>query len=249
MEKALWNRDKTGVQMNAQLDDPRIAAGMAAQLASRRDRIAAGEKPIGWKVGLSTEAAMKSLSTNAPLVGFLTDAGALTSGATSSLAGWTKPVAEPEVAVHIGKDVPGSADDATAADAIIGLSPAIELVDLHTPPEDVEAILTGNVYHRHVVLGAMDRSRAGGDVSGLKTRVLRNGDEVAEQSPIDVNTGTILSIVRHVAAVVSACGEGLKAGDIVIAGSITPPHMLSAEDREFVHMVDGMGDVSVRFTH
>ena len=60
--------------MNAQLDDPRIAAGMAAQLANRRERIAAGEKPIGWKVGLSTEAAMKSLSTNAPLVGFLTDA-------------------------------------------------------------------------------------------------------------------------------------------------------------------------------
>ncbi len=240
---------RRGAGVNTPLDDPRIAAGLAAQFANRRQKIAAGAKPIGWKVGLSTEAAMKSLSTGAPLVGFLTDAGALNSGATLSLAGWAKPVAEPEVAVHIGKDVPGNADDATAVDAIIGLSPAIELVDLHTPPENVEAILTGNVYHRHVVLGAMDRSRAGGEVSGLKTRVVRNGDEVAGQSPIDANTGTILSIVRHVASVVAACGEGLKAGDIVIAGSITPPHMLSAEDHEFMHVVDGMGDVSVRFTH
>jgi 2-keto-4-pentenoate hydratase len=43
--------------MNA-WDDPRIVRGMEKQLAARRARIAAGEKPIGWKVGLGAPPAM-----------------------------------------------------------------------------------------------------------------------------------------------------------------------------------------------
>ena len=41
-------------------DDPRIARGMRAQLARRRERIAAGEAPLGWKVGFGAPAAMKN---------------------------------------------------------------------------------------------------------------------------------------------------------------------------------------------
>ena len=44
-------------------DDPRIARGMQKQLGQRRARIAAGEKPIGWKVGLGAKAAMERLHT------------------------------------------------------------------------------------------------------------------------------------------------------------------------------------------
>ena len=41
--------------------DPRIARGMWAQLALRAKRIAAGDKPLGWKVGFGAPAAMKKL--------------------------------------------------------------------------------------------------------------------------------------------------------------------------------------------
>jgi hypothetical protein len=34
--------------MPAPWDDPRIARGVAAQLAERRARIAAGDGPLGW---------------------------------------------------------------------------------------------------------------------------------------------------------------------------------------------------------
>src|SRR6267142_2230896 len=73
-----------------------------------------------------------------------------------------KPVAEPEVAVHIGRDVAAGADRATASAAIAGISPAIEIVDLHAPPEDPEKILSHNIYQRHVVLGGAGPARAGG---------------------------------------------------------------------------------------
>ena len=44
-------------------DDPRIARGMTAQLAKRRERIAAGERPLGWKVGLGSPATMSPTYT------------------------------------------------------------------------------------------------------------------------------------------------------------------------------------------
>ena len=41
---------------NERLGHPLIKKGMTAQLAKRRARIAAGEKPLGWKVGLGAPA-------------------------------------------------------------------------------------------------------------------------------------------------------------------------------------------------
>src|SRR5215467_8169983 len=115
-------------------DDPRIARGMTAQLALRRARLDAGDKPLGWKVGFGAPAILERFKISGPLVGFLTQNARVASGGTISLAGWTKPVAEPEVAVHIGRDVASGADRNTAAAAIAGISPAIELADLHEPP-------------------------------------------------------------------------------------------------------------------
>ena len=61
-------------------DHPLIKKGMTAQLAKRRARIAAGEKPLGWKVGLGAPAAMQRLGLEAPLVGFLMQRALLLSG-------------------------------------------------------------------------------------------------------------------------------------------------------------------------
>jgi 2-keto-4-pentenoate hydratase len=222
---------------------------MAAQLGKRRERIAAGETPIGWKVGFGAKTAMEKLGISAPLVGFLMESGRLESGNTASVAGWTQPLAEPEIAVHIGHDLSGDADEAAAEAAIAALSPAIELANLDPAPDRIETILAGNIYHRHVIVGPPDRSRQGGSVTGLRTRVIRNGEEAATQSELEANTGRIVAIVRHVAGLLARCGERLRAGELIIAGSITPPLFLDADDREIAHEVEGLGSVSVRFTH
>jgi 2-keto-4-pentenoate hydratase len=229
--------------------DPRIATGMAALLARRRKRIDAGETPIGWKVGFGAPAAMAKLAIDRPLVGFLMRTNEVQSGDSVPLGGWTKPVAEPEVAVILGKDLVGDADEADAAAAIAALAPAIELANLDPAPEEVERILAGNIYHRHVIVGRADRTRSGGSVAGLRTRVTRNGEEIASQPELEANTGRIVATVRSVADLLERCGERLRTGEIVIAGSIIPPLFLTAEDRELIHDVEGLGSVSVRFTH
>jgi 2-keto-4-pentenoate hydratase len=228
-------------------DDPRIQSGMAAQLARRGERIAGGDAALGWKVGLGTPPAMQKLGIGGPLLGFLSASGRIPSGGTVSLKEWVKPSAEPELAIHIGRDLPGDCDEAAVRAAIAAIGPAIELVDINPPPEDVEAILTDNIFHRRVVLGTPDPARAGGNVSDLSATVRRNGVVIAEVENLEATTGRLVTIARYVAGTLAAAGETLRAGQVIIAGSIIPAIALAPDDREIAYDVKGLGSVSVRF--
>jgi 2-keto-4-pentenoate hydratase len=232
--------------MSAAWDDPRVVRGMAAELGHWRRRLAAGEGPLGWKVGFGAPAAMEKLSIKAPLVGFLTDRALLPSGAVVSLSGWTKPAAEAEIAVHIGRDLPGGASRAETREAIASLGPAIEIADVDFPPDDVERILAGNIYQRHVILGPCDASRAGCVLDGLTCRIVRGGSEYAKTTDPQALTGELVGIVRHVADLLAACGERLRAGQVIITGSITPPLWVEPGEA-LTFSLDPVGSVSVRF--
>src|SRR5664280_1082634 len=135
------------------LANPLIAKGMTAQLAKRRARIAAGEKPLGWKVGMGAPASMQKLGLQAPLVGFLMQRALLASGSTLSLAGYIKPVAEPEICVRMASDLgPGASADVVMA-AVKEILPAIELADLDPAPtpDNLDAVLEADIFQRHVI--------------------------------------------------------------------------------------------------
>lgn len=233
--------------MNA-WDDPRIARGMEKQLATRKARIAAGEKPLGWKVGLGAPPAMERLKIKAPLVGFMMQKSLIPNASTVSFAGWHKPVAEPEIAVHMDKDLPGGANRATTIAAIAGLGPAIELADLNPPPDDVEVTLAGNIFHRHVILGPSDPARAGAKLDGLVGHVFRRGALAAKQENVEALIGEMIGLVAHVAGTLAAHGERLRAGEVIITGSIVPPPIIEPDEAEFVYALEPIGGLSVRFS-
>ncbi len=108
------------------------------------------------------------------------------------------------------------------------------------------AILAGNIYHRHLILGPADPGRAGGRLEGLVARVSRRGEEVATTSDLEELPGELIGIVRHVADVLAAFGEGLRAGDIIIGGSVVSPLPVVAGD-EVVFELDPLPALSVRF--
>jgi 2-keto-4-pentenoate hydratase len=136
-------------------EDPRIKAGMTAQLAQRRTRIAAGEKPLGWKIGFGAPAAMEKFRLSAPLFGYLMQGALLPAGATASVKGWTQPVAEPEIGARLGADLAPGSDAAAARAAIASLTPAIELADLEfsATDADVEKVLIPRVSPRQACGG------------------------------------------------------------------------------------------------
>ena len=204
-----------------------VERGTAAQLVRRREQLAQGAEPLGWKIGFNLPAIQERLGIDAPVTGFLTTDGLLEDGATWSL-GDGEVLVESEIAVEIGED----------AQSIAALLPALELVD---PPDleiELEQILAGNVFHRAVVFGPrveIDRPGA--------VRVLVNGEE---QQAIDAErAGAALeAMVAAASARLEAVDERLVPGDRIITGILCPPYAAQAGDRVRLE-VKGLGAVEL----
>ena len=181
-----------------------------------RTLVGGGAQRIGWKVGLNAPPVMEALGLAHPVIGFLTGATVIESGGSHSLAGAVKPLVEPEVAIELRRDVGPGAEVDEALAAIESLGPALEVVDIPSPPEDVEAAVGGNIFHRCVVFGPTRQDAA---VSGAELSLRVDGEERERGE------------VRVVADLLGAAGERLDAGDRIIAGSLTTPVELAAGNR------------------
>ena len=201
-------------------DDSVVRDGIARMLDQRRRRLERGEAMIGWKLAFGAPDRLQQFGLAGPLVGFLPESNVSASGVTISCRSWVNAVAEPEIAVYLGTDVE---DPDRVVESISGLGPAIELADVDPPPEDIGDVLEGNIFHRAVVLGQSDHSRVDGTVAGMRARLTKNGSEIADTEDLEVLTGGIASILGHVAGLLLASGERLRASEVVIAGSVVPP--------------------------
>jgi 2-keto-4-pentenoate hydratase len=54
--------------------------------------------------------------------------------------------------------------------------------------------------------------------------------------------------VRHVADLLGAFGERLRAGDIIIGGSVVPPVLVEPDEPGVAFVLDPVGEVSVRLS-
>lgn len=220
--------------------DPRISAGTTRMLAARAAALSSGAAPLGWKLGFGAPAALERFGTDRPLVGFLTGDRLLASGSAVDVAGWTAPMLEAEVAAHFGHSVPADASADEALAAVAGWSVAIELADLDPPPSDIEEVLAGNIFHRHVLLGPVVTSLP----ADLPFSVSRDGDEVASTSTPFELTGVMGTILASAASTLASCGASLSAGDVVITGSVVPPIDVSGGGSWHV-AAPGLGEISV----
>jgi 2-keto-4-pentenoate hydratase len=200
--------------------DARIARGMSRQLEERRRLLGSGARHVGWKAGFGAPAALRRFGLRGPLVGYLTDATLLPVGTSIAAGGWVNPVAEPELAVHIGADVPDQAEEDQVRQAIAGIGPAIELADIDPPPDDIEEILAGDIFHRAVVLGKPDPALAGGSIGGVTGGVTHDGVSLQPITEFEGLTGSLLDVLAHIADTLGSSGEALRAGDVVITGSV-----------------------------
>jgi 2-keto-4-pentenoate hydratase len=199
-----------------------IEQGTAAMLTRRREILAQGAEPIGWKVGFNVPEIQRKLGIGAPLAGFLT---------TNSLieGEWDEypVVVESEVAVELGDD----------GRSIVALLPALELAD---PPDldlELEQILAGNIFHRAVAFGPRVEATDPG-----RGRILVNGEEQHS-----VSASGLREMVDAVAARLEAAGEELRPGERIITGVLAPPH--EAEPGDTVRLeLDALGSVELRFS-
>jgi 2-keto-4-pentenoate hydratase len=208
-----------------------VARGMRAQLARRDEAVAAGATPVGWKIGFNTPAIQEHFGLREAVVGYLVDTGVVAEGGTVSLAGWTAPAVEVEVAVRVG-----------AAGEVVGLAPALELVDLGISFDDIEPVLAANICHRAVIFGP---EVPGVDPWAMVATVTRpDVGEVAGEGRITEDPAVTASFVR---SYLQTHGAALGAGDRIIAGSVVAPVSVAPGDELAVDF-GPLGHLSVRFS-
>jgi 2-keto-4-pentenoate hydratase len=205
-----------------------VDAGMQALLARRAAELARGATTVGWKIGFNTPAIQAHFGLSDAVVGFMVDTGVSPDGTTVSLAGWTAPAVEVEVAVRVGAD-----------GDVAGLAPALELVDLDISFDDIEPVLAGNICHRGVIFGD---EVPGVDPWAMVATVTKAGDVVAE-GRLTEDPATTAAFVRTYLA---AHGAELAEGDRIIAGSVVAPVAVAPGDELSVSFGE-LGHLSVRF--
>jgi 2-keto-4-pentenoate hydratase len=204
-----------------------LTLGLQRQLEVRAALVADGAKPIGWKAGFGATEWLERFGLEGPLVGFLTDASVIADDDMVDISGWARAVAEPELAVTLGADLTPPIDVGATRAAIRSIGPAIELADIDPPPELLEEILSGNIFHRGVVLGPSDLDRAGADLIGLEARIRQDGREEIRTDQLEISTGRVIEVVTHLASLLAAHEITMKSGEIVICGSVVPPIALA----------------------
>jgi 2-keto-4-pentenoate hydratase len=206
--------------------DQRVAAGLPAQLALREELLSQGAQPVGWKIGFNMPAVQKAFGITEPISGFITSASVVPSGGTHSLNGAGQPMAEPEVAIHIGAEVEADCGRAEAVAAIAAFGPAIEVADVDPSLSDLTEIMAVNVFHRAVLFGEPVPDVP---IDGVIARVTYNGEAFGEGNPLDATLDPA-EVVRVIARTIGAGGERLRPGDRIIAGTLVPPPVVSPGD-------------------
>jgi 2-keto-4-pentenoate hydratase len=208
-----------------------VERGTAALLVRRREILAQGAEPIGWKIGFNVPATQEKLGIDRPLAGFLTTDTLLEDGAAWSLGEGGEVIVESEVALEVGED----------ARTIVALLPALELADIPDLSMEVDQILAGNIFHRAVAFGPRVETDAPG-----AARILVNG-EVQHEVDAGATEERLEEMVSAVAGRLADADERLRAGDRIITGIIAPPHEARPGDRVRVEF-DALGGVELGFT-
>ncbi len=205
-----------------------LSAGMRALLARRSAELESGATDVGWKIGFNTPAIQQHFGLTTPVVGYLSGRTVRPADDPIDLSGWQRPALEVEVAITVGVD--GS---------VAALAPALELVDLDLPFDNIEPILAGNVFHRGVIFGP---EVPGADVRDLAVRVVKGGEVVAEGRLEEEPAATVEVVTRFL----EHHGAQLVAGHRIIAGSMIPPLSIAPGDRLEVSF-GVLGSIAVSF--
>jgi 2-keto-4-pentenoate hydratase len=211
-----------------------VEEGAAAQraLAVLAGAMAEGGVPGGFKVGATAKVMQDYLGLDGPAAGFMAAADLHATGASRPLTGFLGPGVECEIAVRLGSDLPpGPCTPQAAQEAVADLFAATEIVErrygelrvLGTP-----TLIADQVFHAEAVLGAPWPGWRNLDLGALRGRILVDGEERAAGRGADL-LGHPMNVLAWLAgSPVAAAFGGLRAGQVVLLGSVTPPIWLDA---------------------
>jgi 2-oxopent-4-enoate/cis-2-oxohex-4-enoate hydratase len=218
------------------------------QLQVIERRIAAGERVVGKKIGVTSKAVMNLLKVDQPDFGHLLSGMAFNDGDTISLAQAIQPKGEGEIAFVLKHDLAGpgltNADVLRATECVM---PCFELVDSRIRDWKIKITDTvadnGSSYA--FVLGdrAVDPRRI--DLTTVGMTLEKNGEIIGTGAGA-ATMGNPVNAVTWLANKLGEFGIPLKAGEVILSGSLSIMFPVAAGDSIRMSL-GGIGSCSARF--
>ncbi|MGJ5181345.1 2-keto-4-pentenoate hydratase [Bradyrhizobium oligotrophicum] len=226
-------------------------AGYVVQRAAHALVAARHGARVGYKIGCTSKVMQDYLQIPHPCAGGVFAHGVHDGGVSLPAAGFIRVGVECEIAMRLARDLAPSGAPFTAEDvaAEVGAChPAIEIVDdRYVTWETLGAptLIADDFFAAGCVLGAAVERAALPDLRGVRGRALINGEVAGEGTGADV-LGHPFQALAWLANHLAANGEGLKAGELVLTGSLVKTVWLGAGDRVRMEL-DGLGAVEMAF--
>jgi 2-keto-4-pentenoate hydratase len=231
--------------------DMTVEEAYKIQLAAVDLKIKAGQTVVGKKIGLTNIAVQKARGISEPDYGFIMDVAMGNQDVPFKLSElMSSPFIECELAFVLKKDLKGpGVTSAAVIEATEGVIPAFEIIERRFSPmcKSIKDSICDNAACGKVVLGSKMTPPANLDFRTIGLLVEKNG------VPIDMSCsasvlGSPAESVAWLANALAAYGVSLKAGEIVISGSIGVMHEAKAGDCFYAHFGSGIGSVKILFT-
>ena len=207
---------------------------------------------VGHKIGCTSAVMQQYLNIPHPCRGGVFARGVHDSGAALRAGDFVRVGVECEIAVRLARDLAPLARPFTAdsvAPAIEAYLPAIEIVDdryADWQTLGAPTLVADDFFAAGCVLGMPVSRSAAPDLLQITGRAVINGVEAGQGTGADV-LGHPHNALAWLANHLAADGKSLRAGEIVLTGSLVKTVWLGAGDAVVMELV-GLGSVKVTFT-
>jgi 2-oxopent-4-enoate/cis-2-oxohex-4-enoate hydratase len=231
--------------------EPDITIDDAYHISSRmlERRLASGEQVIGKKIGVTSKAVQTMLDVHQPDFGYLTDRMVYANGDEMPISrDMIAPRAEGEIAFILKRDLigPGVTNVQVLA-ATECVMPCFEVVDsrIRDWKIKIQDTVADNASCGAFVLGDTALSPRQVDLVTCGMVMEKNGAIIATGAGAAA-LGSPVTCVAWLANTLGRFGIPLKAGEVILSGSLVP--LAPVEAGDYVHVsVGGLGTCSVRF--
>jgi 2-keto-4-pentenoate hydratase len=239
------------------LPDGDVDAAYAVQASWVADQIAAGARVVGRKIGLTNPVVQAQFGVDRPDFGVLFESMACAPGTPIDGARTLQPKIEAEIAFVLAEDLTGATiGPAEVAAATAYVVAALEIVDSRIAGWDIGIVdtIADNGSSGLFVLGDRRQGLGRVDLAGCAMTLRRvssggaggSGGEVVSTGTGASILGDPLAAVAWLAAAVRDHGRPLRAGEVVLSGSLGPMVPVAPGDA-FHADITGVGQVSAVF--
>jgi len=211
-------------------------------------RLAEGARVVGKKIGVTSKVVMDMLDVHQPDFGYLLDSMIYNDGDAIPMESLIQPKAEGEIAFILKRDLMGpgisNADVLRATECVM---PCFEIVDsrIQDWKIKIQDTVADNASCGVFVLGdqAVDPRKVDLSTCGM---VLEKNGEIVGTGAGAAALGGPVNAVAWLANTLGRLGIPLKAGEVILSGSLAAMFPVKAGDNLRVS-IGGIGGCSVRF--